>query len=104
MEVSSFFHKVSRDFPIFPGLFDEVQADLRRQRLVPAGELQHLQLRPLHRGLWQRRAAGAEGVGRRRARGVARGVARGIARGVARGRGARGIHHLAWRRLDGLEG
>lgn len=85
------------DFPIHSGLFDEIQPDLWWQRLVPTGELQHLQLGSLHRGLRQRwAAAGAEGVGRRRARCVAR-VAP-VGRGDPVGAGG-GAHHLAWEKM-----
>lgn len=84
----------SVDFPIHSGLFDEIQPDLRWQRLVPTRELQHLQLGPLHRGLRQRGAAGgAEGVGRRRARCVAR-----VGLGDPVGAGG-GAHHLAWEKM-----
>jgi len=91
------------DFPIHSGLFDEIQPDLRWQRLVPTRELQHLQLGPLHRGLRQRGAAGgAEGVGRRRARCVAR-----VGLGDPVGGAGGGAHHLAWekmgKQLQGLQ-
>ena len=76
--------------PKNPGLFDEIQPDLRWHRLVLARELEHLQLRPRHRGLRQRGArSGPEGAGRRRAGRVAR---VGLGAGGARG----GAHHLAW--------